>query len=219
MVSFPPIRELIFVFFSVVFGKKREEFYPAGFHGSQVGMSPRRPQEWEQEVEPRLLPSLSPLLWLFRRLEEDDGPTLALLPVCGLWVPSCSGAQTAFGKVLPLLGLRCSLVREILRCASSAFSGVWLFQLKSVFNPQSSIGSGCWSSCAGSILGGLEDPTGRSPEQAVLPQRGPALSGSLDWRPPNPHIQVQKQALPAASPCSVITLSYLSPLPSAPKFC
>lgn len=61
--------------------QKREEFYPAGFQGSQAGMSPRRPQEWEQEMEPRLLPSLSPLLWLFQLLEEDDGPTLALLAV------------------------------------------------------------------------------------------------------------------------------------------
>lgn len=108
--------------------QKKEEFYPASFQGGQVGMSPRRPQEWEQETETRLLPSLSPLLWLFRLSEGEDGPTLALLPVSWLWVPSYGGAQTAW-KCYQLLGLWCRLIREILRCASSVFSGFWLFNI------------------------------------------------------------------------------------------
>lgn len=45
------------------------------------------------------------LLRLSRPLEEDDGPTLALLPVCWLWDPSYRGAQTAFSKVLPTVRL------------------------------------------------------------------------------------------------------------------
>lgn len=217
MVSFPPIRELVFVFFSVVFGKKREEFYPAGFQGSQVGMSPRRPEEWEQEVEPRLLPSWSHCCGSPDRWRKTTVRPWRCCLSAGCGILATEAHRQLSVKCYQLLGLRCSLVREILRRASSAFSGVWLFQLRVVFNTQASIGSGCWSSCAGSILGGLEDLTGRSPEQAALPQRGPALS--LDWRPPDPHIQVQKQALPAASPCSVMTPSCLSRLPSALKFC
>ena len=91
-------------------------------------------------MESGLLPGLLPLLWLFQPSEEEDGPTLALPPGSQLWVPSYSGAQTALNKMLLTVRLA---MHPRKRNFSSAFSGVWFFQLILLFNIQSGTGSGC----------------------------------------------------------------------------
>lgn len=99
-----PIWELLFILSQLCFGTKkkgREEFYPAGFQGSQAGWGPRiKSRRWS--------PGLPLLLWLSW---PWDGPTLALPLISWCWVLSYRGAQAAWIKRYQLLGLQRILLK------------------------------------------------------------------------------------------------------------
>lgn len=98
---FPPIRELIFVFFSVVFGKKGKSFILLVSKAAKRGWAQGGRRSGSRRWSPGFCQACHHCCG-----SSNCWRKMTVRPWrCWLWVPSYSGAQTAFSKVLSTVKL------------------------------------------------------------------------------------------------------------------